>query len=164
MRKAFTLVELIIVVSILGILAAITLPSFQDHVTKAKESAARDTLQTLRKQITLYTVQHNNNPPGYLNGTFIPALLMMHLTYYTDLSGNVSQTKTDVFKYGPYMKLKQFPFNPLNNNNQIREVVDAEDFPVEPDGSTGWLYKPSTQEIRLNSPGTDSKGIDYYDY
>jgi prepilin-type N-terminal cleavage/methylation domain-containing protein len=39
-RKAFTLIEVIVVVTILGILAALVMPTFQEHIAKARESAA----------------------------------------------------------------------------------------------------------------------------
>ena len=49
MRKGFSLVEIMIVVSILGILAAIVLPEFQNYQQQAKESAAKDNLRILRE-------------------------------------------------------------------------------------------------------------------
>ena len=67
MKKAFTLVEVLIVVAILGILAAIVLPVFRSHSQKAKESAAKDNLRILRNTIEIYAAQHNGIPPGYKN-------------------------------------------------------------------------------------------------
>ena len=48
MKKAFTIIELMIVIAILGILAAITLPSIQGHIASAKEATAKDNLHTFR--------------------------------------------------------------------------------------------------------------------
>ncbi|RKY11715.1 MAG: hypothetical protein DRP65_03460, partial [Planctomycetota bacterium] len=48
MKKAFSLVELLIVVAILGILAAIVVPEFQTYTQQAKEAAAKDNLRILR--------------------------------------------------------------------------------------------------------------------
>ena len=67
MRKAFSLVELLIVTAIIGILAAIVIPEFQTHSQQAKETAAKDNLRILRNTIELYAVQHNGIPPGYVD-------------------------------------------------------------------------------------------------
>lgn len=59
MKKAFTLVEVLIVAAILGIMAAIVMPLFGDQVQLAKESTAKEMLQTLRGQIDLYGILQN---------------------------------------------------------------------------------------------------------
>src|SRR5438477_10098419 len=62
-QSGFTLVEILIVVIILGILAAIVIPQFTNASTDAKKSNLTSQLQTLRSQIQLYKLQHNDLPP-----------------------------------------------------------------------------------------------------
>src|SRR5690606_22426668 len=62
--QGFTLVEILIVVVILGILAAIVIPQFTQASESAKHSSLMSTLQTVRSQLELYQVQHNGNYPG----------------------------------------------------------------------------------------------------
>jgi general secretion pathway protein G len=57
-KRAFTLIEILIVVVILGILAAIVIPQFSDASTEANNANLRSQLQTLRGQLELYKVQH----------------------------------------------------------------------------------------------------------
>jgi len=62
-KRAFTLIEILIVVVILGILAAIVIPQFTDASTQASEASVRSQLQTLRGQLELYRVQHADQYP-----------------------------------------------------------------------------------------------------
>ena len=57
-RRAFTLIEILIVVVILGILAAIVIPQFTDASEDAMDASVRSTLQTIRSQIELYNIQN----------------------------------------------------------------------------------------------------------
>ena len=66
-KSGFTLVEILIVVVILGILAAIVIPQFTEASTEAKESRLVSDLQTMRSQIELYKIQHNDELPGRIN-------------------------------------------------------------------------------------------------
>ncbi len=63
-RRAFTLIEILIVVVILGILAAIVIPQFTDASEDAMDASVRSTLQTIRSQIELYNIQ---NPASAYN-------------------------------------------------------------------------------------------------
>ena len=63
-KRAFTLIEILIVVVILGILAAIVVPQFTDAADDANEAAVRSQLQTLRGQIELYRAQLGTDPPS----------------------------------------------------------------------------------------------------
>lgn len=148
MKKAFTLVEILIVVAILGILAALTLPIFHDHMTEAKEAAAKDTLRILRQQFELYAAQHNGVPPGYphdnpSNPVMITALILGFLRE----------------NY-----INAFPENPFNNKTTLLMIANDEPFPAEPTGEYGWVYQPQTKTIKLDWPGTDRNGVSYYDY
>jgi len=62
-NRGFTLVEILIVVVILGILAAIVIPQFTDAATEASQANLVTNLQTLRSQIALYRIQHVDTDP-----------------------------------------------------------------------------------------------------
>ena len=56
-NRAFTLIEILIVVVILGILAAIVIPQFTDASEEAQRSSLVSQLQTVRGQLELFRVQ-----------------------------------------------------------------------------------------------------------
>ncbi len=64
-RSAFTLVEILIVVVILGILAAIVVPQFTGAATQARGSALAEQLQSLNGQITIYYARNGNAYPSF---------------------------------------------------------------------------------------------------
>ncbi|MCK4999253.1 MAG: type II secretion system protein [Anaerohalosphaera sp.] len=166
MKKAFTLVELMIVVAILGILAAIVLPGVQAHSADAREAAAKDNLRVLRNQIELYKMHHENVQPGYVSGFPADApSTVKQITFCTSISGAISASKTTSgsYIYGPY--IMEMPGNPFNNLSTITIIGDAVAFSATADGtSSGWLYKRDTGEIKCNSTGTDGAGVKHYDY
>ncbi len=94
-RRAFTLIEILIVVVILGILAAIVIPQFTDASNEAMEASVRSQLQTIRSQIELYNVQ--NPATAYGPATVADA------TFFDELVQN------------DY--LQTAPKNPLQNNS-----------------------------------------------
>jgi len=166
MKKAFTLAEILIVLAILGILAAIALPQFQSHTQQAKEAAAKDTLRILRNAIEIYAAQHNGVPPGYPNGDTSAELLAMIFVYQmfkaTNINGQFADVGTPGYPLGPY--IPTMPSNPFNNIKTVKVLVNNEEFPTDANGAFGWIYKPSTKTIKLNSNGTDTEGVPYFDY
>ncbi len=110
-EKGFTLVEILIVVVILGILAAIVIPQFTSASTEAKESALVSDLQAMRSQIELYKIHHNDELPGDPANSSGGVDFATAMTSKTDQSGIVGAGPT--FRFGPYMR--SIPVNPFND-------------------------------------------------
>ncbi len=134
-RRGFTLVEILIVVVILGILAAIVIPQFTNASQNARESSLQSTLQTLRSQIQLYKLQH---------GDVLPDLVTdwNPLTASTSY-GNPSQT------FGPYMQA--IPVNTMNGNSNVVNSPVATGGATAPTGiaACGFVRRPiSSRSLR----------------
>lgn len=67
-RRAFTLVEILIVVIILGILAAIVVPQFAGATEQATADASVDQLQRIRRALAVYYVRNSNVYPNIVAG------------------------------------------------------------------------------------------------
>jgi general secretion pathway protein G len=61
-KKGFTLIELMIVITIIGILVSIAQPNFQKAIIRAKETSLRKSLFVLRDVIDQYYTDHGNYP------------------------------------------------------------------------------------------------------
>jgi len=164
--RAFTLVEILIVVVLLGILAVVVLPLVAGSAISARESALAHDVQMLRRYALIYKAQHLEVGPGYPDGdtTQVPteAAFVAQTTLSSNESGQTAAVGTPGFERGPY--LMKIPANPLNHKNTVQVLGDAEDFPANADDSHGWIYKASTSEVRPDNTGTDDGGTPYYDY
>lgn len=61
-RSGFTMVELLVVSAILGVLALMALPVFNDYITKTKNKRCAGDIRTLEKAVTAYILERNALP------------------------------------------------------------------------------------------------------
>jgi general secretion pathway protein G len=164
--KAFTLVEILIVVVLLGILAAIVIPSVAHSTTMARETGLASDLSLLRRFVLIYKSQHMEVSPGYPNGDTSAQptadTVVAQATSSSKLTGETAARGTAGYPYGPY--LSRIPVNPLNNLDNIQIIPNGQALPAAADGSTGWVFKPETGEIRAGNTGVNAAGTAYYDY
>ncbi len=138
-KSGFTLVEILIIVVILGVLAAIVVPQFTEASTEAKMSSLCTDLQTVRSQIELYKVQHNNALPGAGRASFVDAL-----TQKTDMAGALNPAGP----YGPYVR--EIPINAFNDMDTVR--VEAGNTGLG-GGDTGWHFDSTTGAFHADTNG-----------
>jgi len=147
-RKGFTLVEILIVVIILGILAAIVIPQFTEASNDARESQLVSDLQTVRSQIELYKVQHLERLPSVKeDGTADTANFTNRLTKKTDQDGKLNANG----KFGPY--LQKFPTNPFASTAQAGVTFGTAD-PAPGNNASGWYFNTSTGKFSANDSTT----------
>ena len=169
----FTLVELLIVVIILAILAAIVVPQMSAATDDAKSAALDRSLGNLRAALDLYYQQHGKYPgevtstgtacaagPGGTTG--IGALhtddaFLDQLAFYTDVNGE-SCTKSDsAFKYGPYMKKRSLPNNPITETAVLDLVFDGELGITSSITTGGWKYDSVTGQFIADDSAYDDR-------
>ena len=162
--RAFTLVEILIVVVLLGVLAGIVIPAIGKSTTGARETTLAMNLSLLRRFIPVYTGQHKEVAPGYPNGdTTAPPTeqaFVDQAVLSTNGGGQTASRGTAGYPYGPY--LSNIPTNPFNSKDTVQVLGDGEAFPATADDSHGWIYKPATGEIRPDNTGTHDGGKAYY--
>jgi prepilin-type N-terminal cleavage/methylation domain-containing protein len=164
-QHGFSLVELLIVVIILAILAAIVVPQFANTANDARGSATDSSLAGMRSAVELYRQQHSGYPGAVAaTGGSCPAgsaagtgalntnqAFTDQLTRFTGITGQACTGTDATFNLGPYVRA--IPVNPKNNLATVQiltgTVLGA--LPA-PDNSHGWMFNVVTGEMAADSP------------
>ncbi len=147
-RPGFSLIELVIVVVIMGIIAAIAIPRLSRGTDGAAESALIGDLAVMRKAIDLYVTEHTGTLPTL-------AGFEAQMLAYTDPLGNANTTSGSGFIYGPY--LRALPPLPLGTKKGATGVKGP---PANGNGPYGWVYDQTAGTIVAN---IESGHLDSFD-
>jgi general secretion pathway protein G len=142
--SGFTLVEILIVVIILGILAAIVIPQFTNASQDARKNSLTSQLQTLRSQVELYKLQHlDQNPTGLATaGDTAAATAWAEMLVKT----NADQTTTGTPQFGPYLQTE--PFNTLNGSADVFvRVTDVTLGGASGTTTSGWVFNSANGKM-----------------
>lgn len=74
MRPAFTLIELVIVITIVAIVSAVAIPIAQERLTSAQQSATIEQMQLIQRACVLHRVQHGRWPSDRPGGVVPPEI------------------------------------------------------------------------------------------
>ena len=118
-------VELVIVVTIIGIISAIAVPRMSAASSTATGNALKLTMANVRKAVDVFYAEHGRYP-GYdpASGAASGEFFVDQLITYSDATGNTSATYAYPFIYGPYIR-SPFPTNPTNHLRNVPVKTSA---------------------------------------
>ena len=151
---AFTLVELVIVLVIIGVVAAIAVPRLSRGATNASATAVTADLVMLRKVIELYRAEHEGTFPTVSD-------FVSQMTMFSNVDGDSFAVNPDLpngIGFGPY--LKAMPGLPVGVRKGSTGVAAADAAGI------GWIYTEATGTIRANTLAgeVDKDGVEYSTY
>jgi len=143
-QKGFTLIELMIVVAIIGILAAIAIPRFAQMLEKSREGSTKGNLGSIKSAASIYY--------GDTQGTWPTTLSAFSSYSFSKYLDNISPVKvTGAFVAG------------ASSPSGAKVTMTAQSS-VPTASGTGWLYDSAFGNCYVNSTVKDSKGIPYSFY
>lgn len=140
-RAAFTLIELVVIIMILGILAGVAAPKLLKTSGTAMDNGLKESLRIVRDAIELYSAENNGAYPGCTSdGTDFRALLAKYVR-------------------------GEFPVSPVGAKNY--DIAPTSDDPptADPSPTAGWKYNPATGAFICNSGDTSpTAGVTYAEF
>lgn len=153
-RSAFSLVELVMVVTIIGIVSGIAVPRMADASSRASANALQATLANVRKAIDVYYAEHGLFP-GYdpASRAAVSDRFTDQLVMYSDEQGRTTANYGYPYIFGPYLRAP-FPKNPTNDLATVHMKTNPGD--VDPaDGTVGWVAVLSTGDFQISAKDSD---------
>lgn len=182
LEHGFTLVELLIVVIILAILAAIIVPQFASSSQDAEISSLDTSLSNMRAAIDLYYQQHgeypgaktaiiascpNSGTPGTgaapVATVGSAVTVIEQLSMYTDKDGKACSTTDTTYKYGPYMKKASLPPNPITKLNTLDVVAVGNLTMAGANPAKGWKFDVITGKFIADDSENSDPDANQYD-
>lgn len=142
--KGFTLIELMIVVAIIGILAAIAIPRFAQMLEKSREGSTKGNLGSIKSAASIYY--------GDTQGIWPTTLASVNAYGFSRYLDNISPVKVT----GAFVAGATSPSGALVTMTTMSSVPTA--------SGTGWLYDSSFGSVYVNSTVRDSKSLPYSFY
>lgn len=129
-RRGFSLIELVIVIVILGVIAAIAIPRLGSSAQHAKDATVRASLRELTVALDIYTTKNEGRDPSIApNGSFD-----------TDSDAFTARLLADGY-------LKAIPYNPYTRKACMR-LTNIEN----PTAECAWRYNPQTHQFLDDTP------------
>lgn len=138
--KGFTLIELMLVVAIIGLLAAIAVPKFANLAIRAKEASIQGKLGSVRSAISIYYADNDGKHPADLNHALLSTLRPMVPKYLDEF---------------PSIQIPTVPSH-LRCSFTSATAIVGDDMDAPP--PRAWAYNRLNGEVRANCNHTDSKG------
>jgi general secretion pathway protein G len=139
-RAAFSLIELVIVIVIIGVIAAIAVPRMSSGAVSSKVATTASNLNALRRAVDMFTAEHEGRTPNYNDAM-----------ERTDSGDEITKRLTlgpgnDGVRGGPY--LIAIPINPFTSTS---DIVMSKNF-TSPSSAGAWSYDFMTDEVWNDQP------------
>ena len=140
-QKGFTLIELMIVVAIIGILAAVAIPKFADMLEKAREGATKGNVGGIKSAVSIYYGDNTGWFPFSITDTIFKNYLALippvKVTGHKGVANKLSGTMTTVTE--------------VNETTYNAIATDTD----------GWKYNRASGDVWVRNSQTDTKGTVY---
>lgn len=144
-KKAFSVIEIVLVLGVIGILSSFIAPKVRDYLAMAKDSKAINTLQNLRMASETYYLENGNYPWGIDDK--IEDELLIKLEKYTGKKIGISESE---------------PFLEIGGSKKAEkdsDVIYGGKIEVIIDSNRGFILNPIESTLKFNIRGEEWSSI-----